>query len=39
MSDDFFLRNRSTVAIITGGPQGLGLAMQWRPDRVDGYAR
>ena len=26
MSDDFFLRNRSTIAIITGGTQGLGLA-------------
>jgi NAD(P)-dependent dehydrogenase (short-subunit alcohol dehydrogenase family) len=30
MSDDFFLRNRSTVAIITGGTQGLGLAIAQR---------
>jgi NAD(P)-dependent dehydrogenase (short-subunit alcohol dehydrogenase family) len=30
MSDDFFLRNRSTVAIITGGTQGLGLAIARR---------
>ena len=27
MSDDYFLRNRSTIAIITGGTQGLGLAI------------
>jgi NADP-dependent 3-hydroxy acid dehydrogenase YdfG len=27
MSDDSFLRNRSTIAIITGGTQGLGLAI------------
>jgi NAD(P)-dependent dehydrogenase (short-subunit alcohol dehydrogenase family) len=30
MNDDFFLRNRSTVAIITGGSQGLGLAIAKR---------
>jgi NAD(P)-dependent dehydrogenase (short-subunit alcohol dehydrogenase family) len=30
MSDDFFLRNRSTIAIITGGTQGLGLAIARR---------
>jgi len=30
MSDDYFLRNRSTVAIITGGTQGLGLAIATR---------
>ena len=27
MSDDYFLSNRSTIAIITGGTQGLGLAI------------
>lgn len=27
MADDFFLRNHSTIAIITGGTQGLGLAI------------
>jgi NAD(P)-dependent dehydrogenase (short-subunit alcohol dehydrogenase family) len=30
MSDDLFLRNRSTIAIITGGTQGLGLAIARR---------
>jgi NAD(P)-dependent dehydrogenase (short-subunit alcohol dehydrogenase family) len=30
MSDDFFLRNRSTIAIITGATQGLGLAIAGR---------
>jgi NAD(P)-dependent dehydrogenase (short-subunit alcohol dehydrogenase family) len=30
MSDDYFLRNRSTIAIITGGTQGLGLAIAAR---------
>jgi len=30
MSDDFFLRNRSTIAVITGGTQGLGLAIAKR---------
>ncbi|MBV8376461.1 MAG: KR domain-containing protein [Verrucomicrobia bacterium] len=30
MSDDFFLRNRSTVAIITGGTQCLELAIARR---------
>ena len=30
MSDDYFLRNRSTIAIITGGTQGLGLAIASR---------
>jgi NAD(P)-dependent dehydrogenase (short-subunit alcohol dehydrogenase family) len=30
MSDDYFLRNRSTVAIVTGGTQGLGLAIATR---------
>ena len=30
MSDDYFLRNRATVAIITGGTQGLGLAIAKR---------
>jgi NAD(P)-dependent dehydrogenase (short-subunit alcohol dehydrogenase family) len=30
MSDDDFMRNRSTVAIITGGTQGLGLAIARR---------
>src|ERR1700731_2706304 len=30
MSDDYFLRNRSTIAIITGGTQGLGLAIATR---------
>jgi NAD(P)-dependent dehydrogenase (short-subunit alcohol dehydrogenase family) len=30
MSDDQFLRNRSTIAIITGGTQGLGLAIATR---------
>src|SRR5262249_25004619 len=27
MPDDFFLRNQSTVALITGGAEGLGLAI------------
>jgi len=30
MPDDFFLRHRSTVALITGGAQGLGLAIATR---------
>src|SRR6201996_4262752 len=30
MSDDYFLRNRSTIAIITGGTQGLCLAIATR---------
>ena len=30
MPDDFFLRNQSTVALITGGAQGLGLAIATR---------
>src|SRR6201981_594859 len=30
MSDDYFLRNRATIAIITGGTQGLGLAIAKR---------
>ena len=30
MPEDFFLRNRSTVALITGGAQGLGLAIATR---------
>lgn len=30
MSDDDFRRNRSTIAIITGGTQGLGLAIARR---------
>jgi NAD(P)-dependent dehydrogenase (short-subunit alcohol dehydrogenase family) len=30
MSDDYFLRNRSTISIITGGTQGLGLAIAKR---------
>jgi NAD(P)-dependent dehydrogenase (short-subunit alcohol dehydrogenase family) len=30
MADDFFLRNQSTVALITGGAQGLGLAIATR---------
>jgi NAD(P)-dependent dehydrogenase (short-subunit alcohol dehydrogenase family) len=30
MTDDFFLRNRSTIAVITGGTQGLGLAIAKR---------
>ena len=30
MPDDFFLRNQSTVALITGGVQGLGLAIATR---------
>jgi NAD(P)-dependent dehydrogenase (short-subunit alcohol dehydrogenase family) len=30
MSDDCFLRNRTTVAMITGGTQGLGLAIAKR---------
>src|SRR3954447_67695 len=30
MADDYFLRNRSTIAIITGGTQGLGLAIAKR---------
>jgi NAD(P)-dependent dehydrogenase (short-subunit alcohol dehydrogenase family) len=28
--DDFFLRNRATIAVITGGTQGLGLAIAKR---------
>lgn len=27
MTDDLFLRNRDTIAVITGGAQGLGLAI------------
>ena len=30
MNDDFFLRNRTTTAIITGGSQGLGFAIAER---------
>jgi NAD(P)-dependent dehydrogenase (short-subunit alcohol dehydrogenase family) len=30
MTDDLFLRNRETVAVITGGTQGLGLAIAKR---------
>jgi NAD(P)-dependent dehydrogenase (short-subunit alcohol dehydrogenase family) len=30
MNDDYFLRNRTTTAIITGGAQGLGLAIAER---------
>ena len=30
MPDDFFLRNRETIAVITGGTQGLGLAIAKR---------
>jgi NAD(P)-dependent dehydrogenase (short-subunit alcohol dehydrogenase family) len=30
MTDDLFLRNRSTIAVITGGTQGLGLAIAKR---------
>ena len=30
MADDYFLRNRSTIAIITGGTRGLGLAIAKR---------
>jgi NAD(P)-dependent dehydrogenase (short-subunit alcohol dehydrogenase family) len=30
MNDDFFLRNRTTNAIITGGAQGLGFAIAER---------
>jgi NAD(P)-dependent dehydrogenase (short-subunit alcohol dehydrogenase family) len=30
MTDDFFLRNRATIAVITGGTQGLGLAVAKR---------
>jgi NAD(P)-dependent dehydrogenase (short-subunit alcohol dehydrogenase family) len=30
MTEDFFLRNRETVALITGGTQGLGLAIARR---------
>ena len=30
MNDDFFLRNRTTIAIITGGAQGLGFAIAER---------
>ena len=30
MSDDYFSRNHSTIAIITGGTQGLGLAIAKR---------
>src|SRR4051812_18244050 len=30
MPDDFFLRNQSTIALITGGAQGLGLAIAKR---------
>ena len=33
MSDDYLLRNRSTIAIITGGTQGLGLAIAERLTR------
>jgi len=30
MGNDYFLRNRATIAIITGGTQGLGLAIAKR---------
>ena len=30
MADDFFLRNRSTIAVITGETPGLGLAIAKR---------
>ena len=30
MADDFFLRNRGTHAVVTGGGQGLGLAVAKR---------
>jgi NAD(P)-dependent dehydrogenase (short-subunit alcohol dehydrogenase family) len=30
MPDEVFLRNRETIAVITGGTQGLGLAIAWR---------
>ena len=30
MADDYFLRNRVTIAVITGGTQGLGLAIAKR---------
>ncbi|HZC36987.1 MAG TPA: SDR family oxidoreductase [Chthoniobacterales bacterium] len=30
MTDEFFLRNRTTIAMITGGTQGLGLAIAKR---------
>ena len=30
MNNDFFLRNRTTTAIITGGAQGLGFAIAER---------
>jgi NAD(P)-dependent dehydrogenase (short-subunit alcohol dehydrogenase family) len=30
MSDDLSLRNRATIAVITGGTQGLGLAIAKR---------
>jgi NAD(P)-dependent dehydrogenase (short-subunit alcohol dehydrogenase family) len=30
MTDDFFLRNQTTIAMITGGTQGLGLAIAKR---------
>ena len=30
MTDDLFLRNRATIAIVTGGTQGLGLAIAKR---------
>jgi NAD(P)-dependent dehydrogenase (short-subunit alcohol dehydrogenase family) len=30
MTDDLFLRNRGTIAVITGGTQGLGLAIAKR---------
>jgi NAD(P)-dependent dehydrogenase (short-subunit alcohol dehydrogenase family) len=50
MSEDDSLRNRSTIVIITGGTQGLGLAIakrltrqadpvQRNPDGLDGYAK
>jgi NAD(P)-dependent dehydrogenase (short-subunit alcohol dehydrogenase family) len=37
MNDDFFLRNRTTTAIITGGAQGLGFAIAERPAREGAY--
>src|ERR1700737_400608 len=33
MNDEFFLRNRTTVAIITGGAQGVGFAIAERLPR------
>jgi NAD(P)-dependent dehydrogenase (short-subunit alcohol dehydrogenase family) len=30
MNDDLFLRNRPTIAVVTGGTQGLGLAIAKR---------